>query len=166
MGVKVLKVNPGSTGLSGLFLRVRRVAANTSVRLGHYGSLLGVNDGGTVILPSLFESRFASGIELNIENTNCLVILIHDRDVKWRGLYSVIGTAVAMDKPIVLACPPGVAIPHKLSRVVDRFVEWDADSAKLNLALSVALQAIGIGDRNCQCEFCQRVRSEVSNEQA
>lgn len=36
-----------------------------------------------------------------------------------------LGIAVLLDKPIIACVPPGTAIPEKLARVVDRFVELD-----------------------------------------
>ncbi len=82
-------------------------------------------------------------MELDLESRDCLVVVIPDRNaVGWRALHAILGLAVVLDKPIVLACPPGLPIPDKVARVVDRFVEWNDDQAKMQLALGVAMQSL------------------------
>ena len=103
-------------------------------------------------------------MECDLENRDCLVVVVHDHKVNWRGLHSILGLAVVLDKPIVLALKAGVPIPDKVARVVDRFVEWHDDQSKMQLALGVAMQILGIGDVLCQCNFCQQVRAEAWNE--
>jgi hypothetical protein len=51
-----------------------------------------------------------------------------------------LGIAVMLGKPIIAVIPPGTAIPEKLARVVDRFVELDLRDPSGKQRLTEVLQ--------------------------
>lgn len=93
-----------------------------------------------------------------------LTIVIREKAaIDWSGLASMIGLAVALDKPIILMCPAGVPVPDKLARVVDRFVEYVDDKDARTFSFQVAIHSLGMGG-SCTCEECQRVRAEAESQ--
>ena len=52
--------------------------------------------------------------------------------------------AIALDKPIILVCPPGLKVPEKLAKVIDRFVEYDPDPKKVVAAIKETMIDMGL----------------------
>lgn len=56
-----------------------------------------------------------------------------------------LGMSIMLDKPLIAVINPGAKIPDKLAKVVDRFVEWDDDTAALGKAIKRAFDEV-VGD--------------------
>lgn len=57
-----------------------------------------------------------------------------------------LGASVMLDKPIVAVIQPGMKVPEKLARVVDRFVELDTADPAFSVRLTEAIHELGIGE--------------------
>lgn len=70
---------------------------------------------------------------------------------------TLLGLAIALDKPIIMVCPPGYKVPEKLAKVVDRFVEYDPEFKVVVAAVAAALRDLGLVavDANPQSGFDQ-----------
>jgi predicted RNase H-like nuclease len=55
-----------------------------------------------------------------VRNSVAFIIAVPDFSQIDTGL---LGLAVMLDKPIIVVCTPGLKVPDKLAKVVDRFVE-------------------------------------------
>lgn len=66
-----------------------------------------------------------------------------------------IGVAVTMGKPIVLIIKSGARVPAKMSAVVDRFIEWDADVKVMGNSIKEAMIEMGLLN-GCTCDGCKK----------
>ena len=76
-----------------------------------------------------FERR-AKELVPQIQNCNvfCSICPLSPDDVDIKFAVQL-GIAIMLNKPIIAAVRPGTPIPEKLSRVVDRFIEFDMNNA-------------------------------------
>ena len=66
-----------------------------------------------------------------------------------------IGLAVTIGKPIFLIIKAGSRVPAKMSAVVDRFIEWDADVNVMGNAIKEAMIDLGLLN-GCTCDGCKK----------
>jgi hypothetical protein len=94
-----------------------------------------------------------------IEESDVFLILIRERErLNWQAIAPLLGMATVLDRKILLVCPPGLPVPDKVARVVDRFIEYVSDREKLDIAIAVALHQMGLSNQ-CGCDNCKRVRA-------
>ena len=93
-----------------------------------------------------------------IEESDVFLILIRERErLNWSMIAPLLGAATVLDRKILLVCPPGLPVPDKVARVVDRFIEFVPDLKQLDLAIAVALHQMGLSNQ-CGCDNCKAVR--------
>lgn len=80
-----------------------------------------------------------------VRKSSAFVIAVPDYSQIDTGL---LGLAVMLNKPIIVLCPPGLKVPEKLAKVVDRFVELSPgmQPAQIIEAVREALIDLGVID--------------------
>lgn len=95
-----------------------------------------------------------SGVSDYVRSSAVLVIACNNTEAP-DEVCEAIGRAMVMSKPILCIVKPGIAVPEKLSMVVDRFVEWDSDPNALAVSVKEVLLDMGLLQGECKCDGCK-----------
>lgn len=91
-----------------------------------------------------FEQNVRENLIPKIQDSNIFVSIVpnpENIDIKFA---IELGIAIMLNKPIIAAIKPGVKIPEKLSRVVDRFVELSDNINNVAEAIKEAVEDMKI----------------------
>ena len=77
-----------------------------------------------------------------VRKSSAFVIAVPDSSQIDTGL---LGLAVMLDKPIIVVCTPGLKVPEKLAKVVDRFVELSPGMQPAQIIEAVKTAMIDMG---------------------
>lgn len=88
-----------------------------------------------------FAKEVRSGLIPKLKDSAATLSIIPEGELDVKFAVEL-GMSVMLDKPLIAVVQPGVKIPDKLARVVDRFIEWDKDTDVLGEAIRRAFDEV------------------------